>query len=111
MKKRLVAVNPYAEEASALTIEERQAFMRLTSSIIDEMPDCASKWAVALALGTANTAGRTLDEMASLAGVSENALLKAAAKFCATHHLHASPALAAHYHARMAGNLKAIEAA
>ena len=111
MTKRLIAVHPYAEEASALTIEERQAFMRLTSSIIDEMPDSPSKWAVALALGTANTIGRTLEQMALLAGVSENALLKAAAKFCAAHQLHASPALATHYHRRMASNLKAIAAA
>lgn len=98
--------HPYDAEAEcALPIHERKAFGKLLSATIDEMPECAPKIVVSLALGTTNIAGQTLASLAARAKLSENALLRQAAKFCEDAGVMASPHLRQAWHERQARQL------
>ena len=103
--------HPYDPEAdSTLPAAERQRWYSLISSMLDDMPDSAPKWTAALAIGSVQTAGMSIERMAARAGTSENALLKSAASFCERHGLHASPPLRLAWQAKLSRTLVGPEA-
>lgn len=94
--------HPYDSEAdSVLAPAERKRWYSLVSAMLDDMPDSREKWIACLAIGSLQTAGRSIEQMAKLANTSEDALLKSAAAFCERRGIHASPKLREAWQAKL----------
>jgi hypothetical protein len=72
---------------------ERVATLTFLSRMLDEMPDCSTKWEWSLAIGSTNCLGRTLETMAARSKLEPLAFLRATLAICKRLNLHPSPFL------------------
>ena len=88
-------VNPYDDDlkGSPDLRAERVATLTFMSRMIDETPDCATKWQWAFALGTKNCLGRTLEDVAARSKLEPLAFLRATLALCKRLAVHPSPFL------------------
>jgi hypothetical protein len=90
-----VWMNPYDDDfrGSPDLRAERVATLTFMSRMIDETPDCPTKWQWAFALGTTNCLGRTLEGVAARSKMEPLAFLKGSLAICKRLNLHPSPFL------------------
>ena len=88
-------VNPFDDDfrGSPELRAERRTTLAFVSRLIDEMPDCPTKWQFAAAIGSTNCLGRTLETMATRSKMEPLAFLRATLALCKRLAIHPSPFL------------------